>query len=161
MAYPTSGLYYVEANLSGGINYVSYGIVTPEAPLTDAVGATATGYGAITSGAQWDRWNNGTITGNYWSISVTNPTLQIAIDTTNGKLWLGYNNSWLDSSAGLTGDPSTGANPTFTIDTSRIYLPSFGGYKSDSMIIDFNAGQRPFTYTPPSGYKALNTYNLP
>ena len=29
------------------------------------------------------------------------------------------------------------------------------------MIIDFNAGQRPFTYTPPTGYSALNTYNLP
>ena len=25
----------------------------------------------------------------------------------------------------------------------------------------FNAGQRPFAYTPPTGYKALNTYNLP
>lgn len=27
--------------------------------------------------------------------------------------------------------------------------------------IDFNFGQRPFTYTPPSGYSALNTQNLP
>ena len=59
MAYPTSGLYYVEANLSGGISYVSYGIVTPDAPLNNAVGATATGYGAITSGSQWDRWKIG------------------------------------------------------------------------------------------------------
>jgi len=25
----------------------------------------------------------------------------------------------------------------------------------------FNAGQRPFTYTPPTGFNALNTYNLP
>jgi len=31
-----------------------------------------------------------------------------------------------------------------------------GGYA-----LDFNFGQRPFSYTPPSGYKALNTYNLP
>jgi hypothetical protein len=28
-------------------------------------------------------------------------------------------------------------------------------------ILNINFGQRPFTYTPPSGYVALNTYNLP
>ena len=28
-------------------------------------------------------------------------------------------------------------------------------------VANFNFGQRPFSYTPPSGYKALNTYNLP
>jgi len=34
---------------------------------------------------------------------------------------------------------------------------------SGSASISFNAnfGQQPFTYTPPSGYNALNTYNLP
>jgi len=32
---------------------------------------------------------------------------------------------------------------------------------SNSNGIVMNFGQRPFTYTPPSGFKALNTYNLP
>lgn len=30
-----------------------------------------------------------------------------------------------------------------------------------SAVCSYNFGQRPFTYTPPSGFKALNTYNLP
>jgi len=32
---------------------------------------------------------------------------------------------------------------------------------TNSTGVAMNFGQRPFTYTPPSGYKALNTYNLP
>jgi len=27
-------------------------------------------------------------------------------------------------------------------------------------VFNINFGQRPFTYTPPSGFVALNTYNL-
>ena len=27
--------------------------------------------------------------------------------------------------------------------------------------MDINFGQRPFSYTPPTGFVALNTYNLP
>ena len=163
MAFPASGKCYVEANTSGGTDYFSYGIVTPDAPLSDAVGNTATGYGVITSTTNWDRKNNGTTSGNFWTTPTlpTSATLQIAVDTTNGKLWIGYNNVWLDGSGGLTGNPSAGTNATFTIDTTRTYLPSFGGYKSNSVIINFNAGQRPFSYTPPTGFVALNTYNLP
>jgi hypothetical protein len=37
--------------------------------------------------------------------------------------------------------------------------PQVYGYYN--IIWDVNFGQRPFTYTPPTGYKALNTYNLP
>jgi len=32
---------------------------------------------------------------------------------------------------------------------------------TNTAVVDFNFGQRPFSYTPPSGYSALNTYNLP
>jgi hypothetical protein len=161
IAFPTSGKYYVEIDATG-ISYISYGIVTPDAPLNNRVGATATGYGATTTSTIWDKSNNGVETGNFWSVNPpSNPTLQIAVDTTNGYLWLGYNNTWLDASGGKTGNPASGTNATFTIDTTRIYLPAVGGYKSDSIVMNFNAGQRPFAYTPPSGFSALNTQNLP
>jgi len=39
-------------------------------------------------------------------------------------------------------------------------LPWVGGYTTTESWA-FNAGQRPFTYTPPSGFLALNTQNLP
>jgi hypothetical protein len=32
---------------------------------------------------------------------------------------------------------------------------------SGTLVYNLNFGQQPFTYTPPSGYNALNTYNLP
>jgi hypothetical protein len=162
MAFPTTGKYYVEANLTGGQDYVSFGIVTPTAPLSDAVGQTATGYGVITGTINWDRKNNGSTSGNFWSLSLpATATLQIAVDTTSGKLWVGYDNIWLDSSGGTTGNPSAGTNETFAIDTTRTYLPSFGGYKSSSVVLNTNFGQRPFAYTPPTGFKSLNTFNLP
>jgi hypothetical protein len=28
-------------------------------------------------------------------------------------------------------------------------------------VATINFGQRPFTYTPPTGFKSLNTFNLP
>jgi hypothetical protein len=53
---------------------------------------------------------------------------------------------------------------TQTVSNSAGYLTypacgsdSSGGYNIQSI----NFGQQPFTYTPPSGFKALNTYNLP
>jgi len=39
------------------------------------------------------------------------------------------------------------------------YFPAFDTYYNNTFA--FNFGQRPFAYTPPSGYKSINTYNLP
>jgi len=39
------------------------------------------------------------------------------------------------------------------------YAPATGGAATATASINF--GQRPFAYTPPTGYVALNTYNLP
>jgi hypothetical protein len=45
---------------------------------------------------------------------------------------------------------------------SGTYLPSFGdSANSISSTFDVNFGQRPFAYTIPSGFKSLNTFNLP
>jgi hypothetical protein len=42
---------------------------------------------------------------------------------------------------------------------SPVLLSTFGGGAWNNAT--FNFGQRPFSYTPPTGYVALNTYNLP
>jgi len=87
--------------------------------------------------------------------------LQVAVDNTssatNTYVWIGVNNVWYNSTMGTTGNPSTGANPTFTI-TKQELNAYFSGYQNT---INANFGQRPFKYTPPTGYKKLNTYNLP
>jgi hypothetical protein len=44
---------------------------------------------------------------------------------------------------------------------SGTFLPAISMYvSSGSMTTDLNFGQKAFTYTPPSGFKSLNTYNI-
>ena len=86
--------------------------------------------------------------------------LQIAYDAATGKVWFGKNNTWYDSANGATGNPSAGTNQTITIATGDSMTPfvcNLGATYSGSL----NCGQQPFTYTPPTGFVALNTYNLP
>jgi hypothetical protein len=46
---------------------------------------------------------------------------------------------------------------------SGVFSPAMGDLAgaSSGAVFNCNFGQRPFTYTPPSGYKSLNTYSLP
>ena len=46
------------------------------------------------------------------------------------------------------------------IDTTVPHTFFFDSYRSGS-VVELNCGQRPFAYAPPSGFKTLNTYNLP
>ena len=91
-------------------------------------------------------------------IITANETYQLAIDLANGRAWLGRNNVWYDSSGGATGNPSTGANPTFTSLPLDLMV---GLWADNSKSWSINFGQRPFAYTPPTGFKALCTANMP
>ena len=107
---------------------------------------------------------------------------QVAVDMDNKKIWLGENNVWWGSSGHATnGNPSTAANPTATFSDSDIpdgNLYSYTGgydleiisnYGQDSSFAGTKTAQGnqdsggvgDFFYTPPSGFKALCTQNLP
>jgi hypothetical protein len=45
--------------------------------------------------------------------------------------------------------------------TTAIYFSTYGINSAGSFSGNINFGQRPFTYTPPSGFVSLNTFNLP
>jgi hypothetical protein len=75
-----------------------------------------------------------------------------AFDAATGKIWFAKNNTWQAS-----GSPSTGTNPAATL-TWTSFAAALRVY-GDTYNINF--GQRPFTYTPPTGFVALNTFNLP
>lgn len=85
-------------------------------------------------------------------------TYMIAIDFDNNKLYLGVNGTWYQS-----GDPNAGTNglsitnPGEYVRPMYMMNPAAGGTLTSYL----NFGQRPFAYTPPTGYKTLNTYNLP
>jgi len=95
---------------------------------------------------------NGTSTNTGVSIA-SGHTVQMAIDQASGKMWIGVNNTWFNS-----GNPSAGTNSIATISTTTDYFIRALCYNSGSMA--FNFGQQPFKYTPPTGFKKLNTYNL-
>jgi hypothetical protein len=166
--FPTSGLFYAEIVASGPFSShgIAWGVIGATANMaTTAQPGVATPTGAYlvySGGGLLSVWSN---TG---STNQTNPftvgqTWQIALDVTTGYMYLGQNNTWYSPTMAATGNPSTGANPTFTLSN----LSTSGGFSvlcgnnTAGGTFAWNFGQRPFTYTPPTGFVALNTFNLP
>jgi len=81
----------------------------------------------------------------YGASFTTNDVIGVAVDPVNLTLQFFKN--------GTSQGTITSAFP------SGDYVPFF--YASNTNSSAANFGQRPFTYTPPSGFKALNTQNLP
>jgi hypothetical protein len=115
--------------------------------------STATGWTYF--GENGSAFNNGSGAA-YGSALNVNDILGIAVDMDAGKLWWSVNGTWQAS-----GNPATGANAAFTGLTGAMVplIATRGGYGSGNFVANF--GQRPFAYTAPSGFKALNTANLP
>lgn len=92
------------------------------------------------------------------SIGVTlsgSDVLGIAFDADNGKLWFAKNGTWTGG-----GDPAAGTSPAISgLSTAHGYRFVLGDNSATAQ--DANFGQRPFNYTPPTGFKALCTQNLP
>jgi hypothetical protein len=166
--FPTSGLFYAEIVASGPFSShgIAWGVIgaTANMATTAQPGATTpTGaYLVYSGGGLLAVWSNTS------STNQTNPftvgqTWQIALDVTTGYMYLGQNNTWYSPTMAATGNPSTGANPTFTLSN----LSTSGGFSvlcgnnTAGGTFAWNFGQRPFTYTPPTGFVRLNTYNLP
>ena len=90
------------------------------------------------------KYNNSTGT-SYGATYTTNDIIGVALDLDNGTLVF-YKNGVSQGTAftGLTGE--------FKFAVAIYYSPQ---------VAIANFGQRPFSYTPPTGFLPLNTYNLP
>ena len=73
----------------------------------------------------------------------------------NGKLFIAINNTWLES-----GDPATEANPAFSNLTGNLRVGVNRFTDTGTDVTTLNFGQTGFTYTPPTGAKAISTANL-
>jgi hypothetical protein len=91
----------------------------------------------------------------YGNTYTTNDIIGVAVDMDNGKIWFSKNGTWQAS-----GDPVAGTNAAYTNLTSTTVYPFTYQWTAGSQQSP-NFGQRPFTYTPPTGFKTLNTFNLP
>jgi hypothetical protein len=145
----TSGKYYWEFSaVTSGAAVV--GLSTDSANLSNYLGATSSSWGYHQNALTY---TNATSTsyGNSWTAS---DIIGVAFDATNGKLFFSKNGTWQSS-----GDPVAGTNPAYSSLTSGPYFPTVQA--NNTCTVSVNFGQQPFIYTPPTGYKALNTYNLP
>ena len=159
-ALPASGAYYAEitfANASSASIGETIGICTASRSLTAANNAAGAYLFYASAGAVL--FSNGTQTATGLTTIAANELFQVAIDVTNSKMWIGRTNVWYNSTGGTTGNPSTGANPTFTGAFVDYFI--YAGFDTTSAVIaNINFGQRPFAGTVPTGFVALNTFNM-
>jgi hypothetical protein len=164
---------YVEARLSAGAGvYASLDAATNlSTPGTSEVGSD----GSVSLYNE-SKYVNGTRSASWITAASAGDILQLAIDGSNNKVWLGYNNTW-----GGSGNPSAGSNEAGTINTSTalgydIFIActqnsvstmtfnfgqdsTFGGEVSAGGNADAN-GFGDFKYAPPTNFLALCTGNL-
>jgi hypothetical protein len=103
--------------------------------------------------------NNNTYS-TYGSTAAQNDVWMFALDLVDNKLYVGKNGNWANGSGSWNQALFVNAVSAFTV-TATDYFPATNIYSSTGSTINaMNFGQRPFSYTPPTGYVALNTYNL-
>jgi hypothetical protein len=187
---PSTGKYYVEALafiVTGSGNTGGLGVVdTEDYPSTNR---HSTIWYNFTTGEGYDGlylslFNNnaqpvsdgvlGTAEG---SITGTTSVGMLAVDIDNGKVWAGYDGTWIGS-----GNPAGGTNEvatrTFTETDAIIIGTSYNGSNDQGMWSNFGQdstfggtltaggnsdenGYGDFKYAVPSGFLALNSANLP
>ena len=146
----SSGKYYFEATVSGTYRNCQIGLHKTASPYTSNSGnrtfVTNTGQ-KVTDG----------IGSTYGNPAAINDVIGCAFDLSAGMMWFSINGVWQ-----AAGNPNTGVNPAFT-DLIGEYAPWFSTYYTGgaTSIWHVNFGQRPFASTPPTGFKALHTGNLP
>jgi len=102
-------------------------------------------YNNSNSGGTAGRKLNGATVTTYGATYTTNDVIGVAVDLGAGTLEFYKNN--------------TSQGVAFSSGVSGTIFPYIVAYGTDAVAL--NCGQRPFSYTPPTGYLALNTYNLP
>jgi hypothetical protein len=139
IAFPSTSSWYVELNTTtvvGLANGFVFGIATEDFSL----------YTWIRASANQVTTNLGTVTFNSYSNFASGNTAAIAYNASTGVVSYYKNNTLAGTVTGF-------------LPTKPVFIYVGGDDASD--VLNANFGQRPFTYTPPTGFIALNTYNLP
>jgi hypothetical protein len=95
-----------------------------------------------------NKYINGTQT-SYGSTYTTNDVIGVALDMDSGTVTFYKNNT------------SQGSVTLHSATAMYVPLVHSGSSDPNNTVYAANFGQRPFAYTPPTGFKALNTQNLP
>ena len=146
----TSGTWYMEYSCNWGSTTIPVGISADTVPrdyLGMSDGNTSVSFWPNVSST--NMYINGVLTS--WSGSATTWTSTdicgLALDATNKIIYV-YKNGSLIGSYNFS-----------ALNWNEVYFA--GGNYVNGLVYNANFGQRPFAYTPPTGYKKLNTFNLP
>ena len=157
IAFPNSGKWYLEySQTSINVTSTPYNMIG----VMDVTTPISTEVASVTGLRGYYLWNgnkrSGTTTSSYGSGTALNDIIGVAVDMDSGKIWFAVNNTWVNS-----GSPTGGTNAAFTdlTGTTWSFFNSILGETTSNSWVNF--GQRPFAYTPPTGFVALNTFNLP
>ena len=138
---PTSGKWYweitVKSTLAGAASGV--GVITPDSYIESTTPPTDN-YLYVQNG---NKYTNGTGTA-YGSSYTNGDVIGVALDVGAGTITFYKNNT--SQGTAFTGLAATTYYAVVTLNDTGSYAANFG--------------QQPFAYTPPSGFLALNTYNI-
>lgn len=147
----SSGKWYAEFTITrtlpttSGAAYIYVGLMSSAMPASTALGESSLSYSYISQSG--DKRNGATITA-YGSAYDVNDVIGVAFDADAGSLTF-YKNG-------------TSQGTAFSSIPAATYFFGIGdGSSTLTASASLNAGQRPFAYTAPSGFKALCTQNLP
>ena len=158
MVIPTTGKYYWEVyiNATGGGSgeRIRVGITSPTVAISgNSLNGDATSYLQMSNGQK----RTGTTDSTYGAGFSATQYIQVLYDATAGAIYFGQNNNFANGTGSFNQTFST-ATAAFT-GLSGEFMPCFVTYGGADIAVNF--GQQPFAYTPPSGFKNLNTFNLP
>ena len=138
---PTSGKWYweitVKSTLAGAASGV--GVITPDSYIESTTPPTDN-YLYVQNG---NKYTNGTGTA-YGSSYTNGDVIGVALDVGAGTITFYKNNT--SQGTAFTGLAATTYYAVVTLNDTGSYAANFG--------------QQPFTYTPPSGFLPLNTFNI-
>ena len=139
----TSGKYYWEVTFGSTGDTLMVGVCDATTSLTNSLWSTSNAWMYYSNNG--NKYNS---SGTAYGATFTNTDIiGVALDMDAGTLTFYKNNvsQGVAYNSGLTGKTLTP-----TIQSAARALTAYA-----------NFGQRPFSYTPPTGYVALNTFNLP
>ena len=144
--YASSGKFYWE--FTAGSSYTMAGIESRTSPYSASYsGENSQQYALYGNNGSGQLYHNGGISS--FDGFVSGDVIGVALDMDGGDLYFYKNGTILNS-----GNPAaSGLTGAWTANCRS----GSGAYNGDTV---FNFGQRPFAYTPPSGYKSFCTANL-
>ena len=86
--------------------------------------------------------------------------ISVAFDADTGKVWFAKNGTWVNGASGTAGNPAAGTHEVATVSTATLGY-TFGGNAYNIASFSSTFGQRPFTFSAPTGFLPLCQQNLP